>query len=63
MKSILLYVALGLVFYAIWYVLKSENILLNLAGGVLVVTVFILFSERREKLISIFLMKHESKNS
>ena len=63
MKSILLYVALGLVFYAIWYVLKSENILLNLAGGVLVVTVFILFSERREKLISIFLMKRESKNS
>lgn len=63
LKNILLYVLLGVVFYGIWFVLRSGNIVLNLSIGVLVVAVFVVFSERKEKLMSIFLIKHESKNS
>jgi O-antigen/teichoic acid export membrane protein len=63
LKSILLYVLLGVLFYGLWYLLRSENVFLNLVIGVFIVAVYVLFSERKEKLVSIFLSKHESKDS
>jgi len=63
LKSIFAYIGLALCLYWIASILRTENIFLNLGTAIIFVTIYLIYCNKREKILKIFFSRYENQNS